>query len=191
LPKFVRQIALFTKLHQPFQQHFKPFFSVSWHLDKIDLKLLELLSEHGRMRRNELAEAVGLSIPSVSERLEKLQTRGIIKGFTVLVDEKKLGYDIKAFIRVTMESSKFYQPFITHVQKEDEILECYSITGDGSHILKVMVQNTAALEALLAKIQSWQGITGTSTSIALTEIKKSVRINSQKTIKNIESANGK
>jgi Lrp/AsnC family transcriptional regulator, leucine-responsive regulatory protein len=164
---------------------------VSWHLDKIDLKLLELLSEHGRMRRNELAETVGLSIPSVSERLEKLQTRGIIKGFTVLVDEKKLGYDIKAFIRVTMESSKFYQPFIAHVQKEDEILECYSITGDGSHILKVMVQNTAALEALLAKIQSWQGITGTSTSIALTEIKKSVRINSQKTIKNIESANGK
>ncbi len=162
---------------------------MSWHIDKIDLKLLELLSERGRMRRNELAEAVGLSIPSVSERLEKLQNRGIIKGYTVLIDEKKIGYDIKAFIRVTMESSKYYAPFVAHVQKEDEILECYSITGDGSHILKVLVANTAALEALLAKIQSWQGVTGTSTSVVLSEHKKTNRINSVKALKLTE--NGK
>jgi Lrp/AsnC family leucine-responsive transcriptional regulator len=162
---------------------------MSWHIDKTDLKLLELLSERGRMRRNELAEAVGLSIPSVSERLEKLQNRGIIKGYTVLIDEKKIGYDIKAFIRVTMESSKYYATFVSHVQKEDEILECYSITGDGSHLLKVLVPNTSALEALLAKIQSWQGVTGTSTSVVLSEHKKTNRINSLKALKIIE--NGK
>jgi Lrp/AsnC family leucine-responsive transcriptional regulator len=162
---------------------------MSWHLDKTDLKLLELLSERGRMRRNELAEAVGLSIPSVSERLEKLQNRGIIKGYTVLIDEKKIGYDIKAFIRVTMESSKYYPTFVAHVQKEDEILECYSITGEGSHILKVLVPNTSALEALLAKIQSWQGVTGTSTSVVLSEHKKTNRLNALKALKILE--NGK
>lgn len=162
---------------------------MSWHIDKIDLKLLELLSENGRMRRNELAEAVGLSIPSVSERLEKLQNRGVIKGYTVLVDEKKIGYDIKAFIRVTMESSRHYASFIAHVQKEDEILECYSITGEGSHILKVLVPNTTALEMLLAKIQSWQGVTGTTTSVVLSEHKKTNRINAIKALKIAE--NGK
>ncbi len=139
------------------------------------------------MRRNELAEAVGLSIPSVSERLEKLQNRGIIKGYTVLIDEKKIGYDIKAFIRVTMESSKYYPTFLAHVQKEDEILECYSITGEGSHILKVLVPNTSALEALLAKIQSWQGVTGTTTSIVLSEHKKTNRVNALKALKILES----
>lgn len=162
---------------------------MSWHLDKIDLKLLELLSERGRMRRNELAEAVGLSIPSVSERLEKLQNRGVIKGYTVLVDEKKIGYDVKAFIRVTMESSRHYASFVSHVQKEDEILECYSITGEGSHLLKALVPNTAALEALLAKIQSWPGVTGTTTSVVLSEHKKSHRVNAAKTLKILE--NGK
>jgi len=106
-----------------------------------------------------------------------------------LIDEKKIGYDIKAFIRVTMESSKYYPTFVAHVQKEDEILECYSITGEGSHILKVLVPNTSALEALLAKIQSWQGVTGTTTSVVLSEHKKTNRLNALKALKILE--NGK
>lgn len=166
---------------------------MSWHLDKIDLKLIEMLSEDGRMRRSELAEAVGLSIPSVSERLEKLEARGVIKGFTTIVDIKKLGYDIIAFIRITMDSSKHYAALIQHVQKEDEITECYSVTGEGSHLIKAVVSDTSALEKLLARIQSWTGVTGTQTSIVLSEIKKSNRINSLKALKSLEqgkAANG-
>lgn len=138
------------------------------------------------MRRSELAEAVGLSIPSVSERLEKLEARGVIRGFTTIVDLKKLGYDIIAFIRITMDSSKHYASLIQHVQKEDEITECYSITGEGSHLIKAVVSDTGALEQLLARIQSWTGVTGTQTSIVLSEIKKSNRINSQKAMKSLE-----
>ncbi|MCS7012543.1 MAG: Lrp/AsnC family transcriptional regulator [Chloroherpetonaceae bacterium] len=163
---------------------------MSWHLDKIDLKLIEMLSEDGRARRSELAEAVGLSIPSVSERLEKLEARGVIKGFTAIVDVKKLGYDIIAFIRVTMDSSKHYPSLIQHVQKEDEITECYSITGEGSHLIKAIVSDTGALERLLARIQSWTGVTGTQTDIVLSEIKRSNRINAQKTLKCLEHTKG-
>ncbi len=160
---------------------------MSWHLDKIDLKLLELLCERGRIRRNELAEAVELSIPSVSERLEKLQAKGVIKGYTAIVDTKKLGYDIMAFIRVNIDTSKHYQTFIAHIQKEDEILECYSVTGDGSHLIKAITQDTTSLERLLARIQSWQGVSGTMTSIVLSEIKKTTKINSQKAIKHLDN----
>jgi Lrp/AsnC family leucine-responsive transcriptional regulator len=88
-----------------------------------------------------------------------------------------------------MESSKHYQTLISHVQKEDEILECYSITGEGSHLVKVLVHDTSSLEKLLARIQAWTGVTGTQTSIVLSEGKKSYRINSLKAIKNFE--NGK
>lgn len=161
---------------------------MSWHLDKIDLKLIEMLSEDGRARRSELAEAVGLSIPSVSERLEKLETRGVIKGFTAIVDVKKLGYDIIAFIRIMMDSSKHYPSLIQHIQKEDEITECYSITGEGSHLVKAVVPDTEALEKLLARIQSWTGVTGTQTNIVLSEIKKSYRISSQKALKCLENS---
>ncbi|MBC8041962.1 MAG: Lrp/AsnC family transcriptional regulator [Rhizobacter sp.] len=160
---------------------------MSAYLDKTDLKLIELLSERGRMRRNELAEAVGLSIPSVSERLDKLQTRDVITGYTVTVDEKKLGYDIIAFIRITTESSKHYTSLVSHLKSEDEILECFSITGEGSHLVKAMTCNTASLEKLLARIQSWPGVSGTQTSIVLSELKKSNRINGQKTLKQLES----
>ncbi len=145
-----------------------------------------MLNEQGRIRRNELAEAVGLSIPSVSERLEKLEKRGIIKGYTLLVDEKKLGYDITSFIRVRMESSKYYENFSKHVIKEDEVLECYSITGEGSHMLKVKTKNTGSLENLLARIQSWSGVASTETSFVLSIIKEKVNLPAQKSFKDDE-----
>jgi len=155
-------------------------------LDKIDLKLIELLSANGRVRRNELAEVVGLSIPSVSERLEKLQDKGVIKGYTVIVDDKKLGFDITVFIRVVMESSKYYETFLEKVSHEDEIVECHSITGEGSHILKARTQNTGSLEKLLARIQSWQGVAGTQTSVVLSSNKESHKINALKIAKHFE-----
>ncbi|NTW49253.1 MAG: Lrp/AsnC family transcriptional regulator [Chlorobiales bacterium] len=159
---------------------------MTWHLDKTDLKLIDLLSQKGRMRRNELAEEVGLSIPSVSERLEKLERREVIKGYTVIIDEKKLGYDIISFITINVESSKHYQSLIKHIQHEDEVLECYSITGSGSHLVKAMTQNTASLEKLLARIQAWPGVIGTQTSLVLSTTKHASNIKAEKAFKDIE-----
>ena len=119
---------------------------MSGNLDLIDLKIVETMGDNARIRLSELAEIVGLSIPSVSERLDKLQKKGIIQKFTTVVDERQLGFDIQAFVRVRIDSSKHYKSFMEHVLREEEIMECYSVTGDGSHILKVMTHNTASLE---------------------------------------------
>ena len=159
---------------------------MTWHLDKTDLKLIDLLSQNGRMRRNELAEAVGLSIPSVSERLDKLEKREVIKGYTVIIDEKKLGYDIVAFITIKVESSKHYQSLIRHVQQEEEILECYSITGEGSHMVKAVIRDTSSLEKLLARVQAWPGVIGTQTNLVLSTIKHAHNIKAEKVLQNIE-----
>lgn len=159
---------------------------MTWHLDKTDLKLIDLLGQNGRMRRNELAEEVGLSIPSVSERLEKLERREVIKGYTVIIDEKVLGYDIIAFITVQVESSKHYQSLIKHIQHEDEILECYSITGSGSHLVKAITQNTGSLEKLLARVQAWPGVSGTQTSLVLSTIKHATNVKAEKAFKDVE-----
>jgi Lrp/AsnC family leucine-responsive transcriptional regulator len=149
---------------------------MSGHLDLIDLKIIESLGGNGRIRLSELAEVVGLSIPSVSERLDKLQKNGIIKGFTMEVDERRLGFDIQAFVRVRVDSSKHYKSFMEHVMKEEEIMECYSVTGEGSHIIKVMTHNTASLERFLSRIQSWPGVLGTNTSFVLSELKRTRQI---------------
>ncbi|ACF46542.1 MAG: Lrp/AsnC family transcriptional regulator [Prosthecochloris sp.] len=158
---------------------------MSGNLDLIDLKIVETMGDNARIRLSELAEIVGLSIPSVSERLDKLQKKGIIQKFTTVVDERQLGFDIQAFVRVRIDSSKHYKSFMEHVLREEEIMECYSVTGDGSHILKVMTHNTASLEQFLSRIQSWPGILGTNTSFVLSEIKRNTRLSSEIVKKNL------
>ncbi|MBI2618745.1 MAG: Lrp/AsnC family transcriptional regulator [Ignavibacteriales bacterium] len=145
-------------------------------LDDIDVKILDLLQKHGRTRRNDLAEKVGLSLPAVSERLRKLEEAGIITGYFAKIDHKKVGKDITAFITVTVDSSKHFGAFVDHASSTDEILECHAITGDGTHVLKIRTENTASLEKLLAKIQSWQGVVKTTTNVVLSTSKEMLRI---------------
>ena len=146
-------------------------------LDDLDLKLLRSLQQNGRTKRNELAEQVGLSVPSVSERLKKLEDNKIIEGYFAKIYRQAFGYDILAFILVMMDSSKHYKDLIKHVEKNPNILECYSVLGEGSHLLKVTVKNTEALEKLLSEIQTWLGVTSTKTTYVLSTLKETTEIN--------------
>jgi len=145
-------------------------------MDDIDIRLLEILQRKGRTKRNDLAEAVGLSVPSVSERLRKLEEGGIITGYYARVDHRKLGKDITAFIFVTVDSSRHYAQFLEHAHGLDEIQECHAVTGDPSHILKIRTANTGSLEKLLAKIQAWPGVVSTRTNLVLSTSKETSRI---------------
>jgi Lrp/AsnC family leucine-responsive transcriptional regulator len=145
-------------------------------MDDIDVRILEILQKNGRTKRNDLAEAVGLSVPSVSDRLAKLEENQVITGYYAVVDAKKVGKDITAFIFVTMDSSKHYPQFIDHAKGLDEVLECHAITGDGSYLLKIRTANTASLEKLLAKIQAWTGVLSTRTNLVLSTSKETTRL---------------
>lgn len=149
---------------------------MSHSVDDTDLKILELLQADARMKRNEIAEKIGLSLPSVTDRMNKLEEIGVIETYITKLNHKSLGKDITAFISVISESSTHYKDFISHVQQNPEILECHSITGDGSHILKIRTSNASSLEKLLAKIQSWKGVRSTRTSIVLSSHKETFSI---------------
>ncbi len=148
-------------------------------VDDLDITILKKLQENGRTKRNELAEAIGLSTPSLSERLKKLEEHGVIEGYFAKVNRHSFGYDMMAFVSVIMDSSKNYEKFTEYVKKTPEILECHSILGEGSHILKVVVRETKELETLLSKIQSWSGVTRTITSFVLSSIKETTSLNLQ------------
>ena len=145
-------------------------------LDAVDIKILDMLQEYGRTKRNVLAEAVGLSLPSLSERMKKLEEHGIIEGYYTKLNRKTFKYDLMAFVLVVMDSSKNYDKLFDKVEKTPEILECHSILGEGSHIMKVLVKDTEALEKLLSKIQSWPGVSRTVTSFVLSTIKETTKI---------------
>lgn len=145
-------------------------------VDETDLKILEFLQTNARMKRNELAEKIGLSLPSVTDRMKKLEELGVIETYITKLNHKQLGKDITAFIFVGSDSSAHYKDFIQHALNSPEIMECHSVTGDGSHILKIRTENTSSLEKLLAKIQSWKGVRSTRTSIVLSSHKETFAI---------------
>jgi len=145
-------------------------------LDAIDLQLLDHLQDHGRASLHELARHVGLSAPAVSERLRKLEERGILRQYTAVLDPRALGRDVTAFIAVGMSGSRYYPEFRRRVAAHPEVLECHSITGQGSHLLKVRTESTQRLEAILAEIQAWPGVQWTMTSVVLSTYKETQRL---------------
>ena len=112
-----------------------------------------------------------MSLPSVSDRIRKLEDRCVITGYHAVVDPRRLGYDICAFIRVVVDGSSHFDEFVSNALKERDIQEVHSVTGDGSHILRIAARDTTSLERLLSLIQSWPGVHGTSTSFVLTSFK--------------------
>jgi len=141
-------------------------------LDEIDLMILRTLQEKGRTKRSELADLVGLTIPSVSERLRKLEEMGIIRGYKALLDARKVGLEVTAFILVEVESSKFFDDIVKRAIANEEILECHAITGEGSYLLKARTQSTSSLERLISEIRSWPGVGNTRTSVVLSSPKE-------------------
>ena len=146
-------------------------------LDTLDIKVLNMLQKNARTKRNEIAEKIGLSLPSVSERLNKLEEKGFIQGYFAKLNRKSFGYDILAYVFVTMESSKHYKTLIGKAEKIPEIIECHSVLGEGSHLLKTIAKNTEALEKLLGEIQSWPGVISTKTTFILSTTKETTEIN--------------
>ena len=146
---------------------------LSTDLDSKDLELLKILQENGRASLGSLGEQVGLSSPAVTERLRKLEERGILRGFYAQLNPDKLALDITAFIQVRVDSSTHYPDFIEQVATHNEVMECHAITGDASHLLKIRTRNTETLEKLLGEIQRWPGVTGTRTNLVLSTHKES------------------
>ncbi|TNE73000.1 Lrp/AsnC family transcriptional regulator [bacterium] len=149
---------------------------MSHHLDEIDIKMLTKLQKDGRVQRNKLAEMVDLSVPSVSERMKKLEERQLIEGYYAVLNAKAFHLDITAFIFVEVDNSQNYKKFVDNAMALSEIQEVHSITGDGSHVLKIRTKNTVSLERLLSQIQSWDGVKKTRSNIVLSSFKETREI---------------
>jgi Lrp/AsnC family leucine-responsive transcriptional regulator len=129
-----------------------------------------------------IASELGISIPTITDRIKKLQDSGIIKGIHAVLDPKSLGLDVAAIITLISESSLHYKELTRAAEKTPEVLQCLSTTGKGSHMLFVVSNNSSTLEDLLRKIQSWPGVIRTETQIVLSDYKMIQRISDLTTI---------
>ena len=83
-------------------------------IDKKDKLILNELIINARESASNIAEAIGMSVPAVTERIKKLQDSGIIKGYSVSIDDRMIGVDVSAFISVISESSEFFEDVVNH-----------------------------------------------------------------------------
>ncbi len=145
-------------------------------VDTTDRAILAHLQDNSRATASEIATEVQLSVPAVGERIKKLTESGYIRQFTAVLDHKKLDFDLTAYITVVSSSSDHYEEVIKCSVDSPTVLECHSITGGGSHLLKVRVRNSTALEALLRDIQLWPGVARTETMIVLSSYKEGLKL---------------
>jgi len=136
-------------------------------LDSTDRAILTLVQENCKQSLATIGEKVGLKAPSVVERIHKLEEAGVITSYVALIDARRLGKDVTAFIGVSTERPAATATLETQITSIGEVLECHHVTGNHTLMLKVKTRNTQTLEALIDEVRRLEGVTRTETSIVL------------------------
>lgn len=135
------------------------------------------LTENGRATWAELGALLELSAPAAAERVRKLEERGVIRGYTALVDAPALGYPLTAFIGVVLERPRDREPFLAKVGQLAAVQECHHVAGDEDYLLKVRVSGLPALEDLVSnELKGLPGVVKTRTTIVMSTVKETHRL---------------
>ncbi|MBX7061633.1 MAG: Lrp/AsnC family transcriptional regulator [Pyrinomonadaceae bacterium] len=129
-------------------------------LDEIDQKLLHILQEDARTSYAELGRQVGLTTPSVIERVRKLEDSKIIAGYRAEIDTARVGRPILAFVRMSITGVD-YSHIIEVAESSNEVLECHRGTGEDSFIMKIAVSSVEHLQDVIDRLTPY-GITTTT-----------------------------
>ncbi len=143
---------------------------VSSKLDAIDLKLLSLLQEDGRMTNVDLAKAVGISAPPCLRRIRALQDQGYILGFHADVNEKELGFEVKAFAMVGLHSQAEVDlsAFETRCRNWPLVRECHMLNGEIDFILKCLSPDLSSFQSFITEeLTSADNVASVKTSLVI------------------------
>jgi Lrp/AsnC family transcriptional regulator, leucine-responsive regulatory protein len=142
-------------------------------MDLVDRQIVDLLQANARLTQQQIARKVGLSQPTVADRIRKLEEAKVILGYTAQVDPRTLGQDITAFVGVTIEHPRFFDGFARKVLAMPEILEAHRVAGSDSYLLKIRTETSRTLDRLLVEgLRTIPGVTRTHTTIVLASVKE-------------------
>lgn len=129
-------------------------------IDNVDREIIEALIENARTSNAELARLVGLSAPSVGERVKRLEEAGVISGYTVQLDPTALGLPISVWLRIRPIPGELHR--VAQILKDiPEVVECDRITGDDCYLARAHVQSVVHLEAVIDELATF-AMTNTS-----------------------------
>jgi Lrp/AsnC family leucine-responsive transcriptional regulator len=132
-------------------------------LDRIGLKILSVLQDNARTPLSRIGRKVGLSAPAVAERIRKLEEAGVITGYHARIAPEAVGRSVSAFINLTTDA-RHYTAVKRLAAEMHQITACHHISGEASFILRVLVKDLPALEAVVERLSPYGQ---TQTSIVL------------------------
>lgn len=137
-------------------------------LDNIDFQILRLLSENSRIQWKDLGEQIHMTGQAVGNRIKKLEDNGVIKAYSLIVDEMKLGLSYTAFIIIYMKTPN-HDSFIRFMNDRNEVVEVHRVSGEGCYHLKIKVNSQEQLNLFLDKILEYGNY---SVHLSIQEIKQ-------------------
>lgn len=141
-------------------------------MDSIDVKIIECLKSNARENASVIGSKINMSVSAVIERIKKLEANGIIRQYTLVLSNQKLGLEVCAYLNVSTENPKFNPAFEDFVKRHPHIIECHYIAGDFEYLLKVMTVNSKSLEKMLNEIKAFSGVRSVKTMVVLSDVKE-------------------
>jgi Lrp/AsnC family leucine-responsive transcriptional regulator len=136
-------------------------------MDAVDRQLIQALRENGRASYAELGRLVGLSGPSVTDRINRLEQAGVITGYRATVDPAALGLGATALVGIQLSDAADHEDVAQRMNDLEEIEDCWFIAGDDSFMLRVRVPDVDGLEHTIRRLSGIQGVARTRTTVVL------------------------
>jgi Lrp/AsnC family leucine-responsive transcriptional regulator len=143
-------------------------------LDRTDRRILAQLQTDGRISTVDLAERIGLSPTSTSERLRRLQREGYVTGFRAMLDPQRVGLGLLVFVEVSLDKTTpdVFERFAAAVRRAPEVLECHMVAGGFDYLVKTRVADMTAYRRFLGEILlALPGVKETRTYAVMEEVK--------------------
>ncbi|UTR15282.1 Lrp/AsnC family transcriptional regulator [Salipaludibacillus sp. LMS25] len=137
-------------------------------LDNIDFQILRLLSENSRIQWKDLGEQIHMTGQAVGSRIKKLEDSGVIKAYSLIIDEIKIGLTFTAFVIIYMKTAN-HDSFIRFIDNRHEVVEAHRVSGEGCYHLKIKVESQEQLNLLLNSILDYGNY---SLNLSIKEIKQ-------------------
>jgi Lrp/AsnC family leucine-responsive transcriptional regulator len=135
-------------------------------LDDLDLTIVRLLAADGRLTFTDLAKQAGLSTSAAHQRVRRLEERGVIRGYSAIIDADAVGRSLTAFVSITPLDPADPDDLPERLAGIAAIEACHSVAGDQNYLLKVRVATPLVLESLLAQIRATAHV-ATRTTVVL------------------------
>ena len=136
-------------------------------IDDTDLDIIDLLKEDGRASFSDIADELDLATSTVAGRVQKLQEKEIITGFTPSIDYEKLGFELTAMIAIKAKSNKIVET-AKNLESNERVISFFEVTGETDMILISRFIDREDMNSFLKELQQTQGIKSTETNVILT-----------------------